>query len=91
MMKCNGCGREIIHLAAVYAYGNVTEPHFPNLRSAPPTLVEIPDYVQAEHFRTLCPRCHHVMKDILLHSDLSDHWDNYEWSLMGGEYTEQYD
>ena len=80
-MQCNGCGGEFDALAGVLAYGNAS------LFNGGATR----DGVHAEHRKTLCPRCQHVLKDILLSSDLSDHWQKYEWSLMGDEaYTEGY-
>ena len=86
-MKCNGCGREIgeldgLPLAATLSYGTVSK-FVPDrgVRSA----------VMADYHKTLCPRCQHVMKDILLSSDLSEQWDNYDWSLIGDAYVEGYD
>jgi len=77
-MQCNGCGGEFDALAGVLAYGDAS-------------IAEVrgQKMVVAEHHKTLCPRCQHVLKDILLSSDLSEHWHKYEWSLMGEEY--QYD
>jgi hypothetical protein len=77
-MQCNGCGGEFDALAGVLAYGGVFIEE-----------TQRPTATRAEHHKTLCPRCQHVLKDILLSSDLSDHWHKYEWSLMGEEY--QYD
>jgi len=31
------------------------------------------------------------MKGILMRSDLSDQWDEYDWESMDAVYTEQYD
>ena len=87
--KCNGCGGEFDALAGVLAYGDVQPPRQPDY--AQHVGDGVLDIVQAEHFKTLCPRCQHVLKDILLRSDLSEHWHKYEWSLMGGPYTEGYD
>lgn len=79
--KCNGCGGEFNALAGVLAYGNTS---IAEVRSQP--------MVVAEHRKTLCPRCQHVLKDILMSSDLSDQWESYDWSLMRDTaYTEEYD
>lgn len=78
-MKCNGCGGKL-PLAAVYAYGEVRIED-----------VQRPTAVRAKHRRTLCPRCHVVMNDILLRSDLSDHWDDYDWEGMDAMYEENYE
>jgi len=80
-MKCNGCGNEFDRLAGVLGYGSVVIGNGWTTR----------DPIRADHTKTLCPRCQHVLKDILLSSDLSDHWQKYEWSAVGEEYTEIYD
>lgn len=91
-MKCNGCGIEMDTLGGTFSYGNVSDPHMPDLKSPVPSMVDPPKYVQADYHKTLCPRCQHVLKDILTSSDLSDHWHKYEWSLMNNDaYTEPYD
>jgi len=79
-MQCNGCGGEFDALAGVLAYGDTS-------------IAEVrgQKMVVAEYRKTLCPRCQHVLKDILKSSDLSEHWHKYDWSLMGGPYTEGYD
>jgi len=83
--KCNGCGGEFDALAGVLAYGDAS---FETMEFNP---VESRQVVDAAYNKTLCPRCQHVLKDILISSDLSEHWHKYEWSLMGGPYTEGYD
>lgn len=80
-MLCNGCGGEFDTTAGVLAYGDVSIGNGGATRDA----------VRADYRKTLCPRCQHVMKDILLSSDLSEQWDSYEWSLMGDVYVEGYD
>lgn len=83
--RCNGCGGEFDALTGVLAYGG------------PSTVPDIHDRAvagkaglwTADYAKTLCPRCMHVLKDILMSSDLSEHWHKYEWSMMGEEY--QYD
>lgn len=82
-MKCNGCGGEFPDelLTGTLSYGNASIGNGGATRDA----------VRADHHKTLCPRCQHVMKDILLSSDLSEQWDSYEWSLIGDEYVEAYD
>jgi len=80
-MQCNGCGGEFDALAGVLAYGDVSIGNGGATRDA----------VRADYRKTLCPRCQHVLKDILKSSDLSEHWHKYDWSLMGGPYTEGYD
>lgn len=81
-MKCNGCGIDTELLAAVFGYENVSVSD----GGAVGAKVAYADYM-----KTLCPRCQHVLKDILVSSDLSEHWHKYEWSLIGDEYTEPYD
>jgi len=80
-MKCNGCGGEFDALAGTLSYGSASVGNGGATRDA----------VRADYHKTLCPRCQHVMKDILLRSDLAEQWDSYEWSLMGDAYTEPYD
>ena len=80
-MLCNGCGGEFDVLGGVFAYGNASLFRGGATR----------DGVHADHRKTLCPRCQHVMFDILKSSDLSEQWDNYNWSLKGDPYTEPYD
>lgn len=77
-MKCNGCGREF---PGRLTYGTLSFGLL-DLHTAS---------VSAQHHKTLCPRCQHVMKDILLSSDLSEQWDSYDWSLMSEPFTEPYD
>lgn len=69
-MKCNGCGAEIEDLCAVFLHGDVGTIQFPDTGS----------YAGAvgKHRRTFCANCTVVMKDIVLNSDLSDHWHKYE-------------
>jgi hypothetical protein len=67
--KCNGCGDEIDTLGGVFSYGEVWHDDAPGPQSI----------VGADYHRTLCPRCQHVLKDILLNSDLSDHWHKYDF------------
>lgn len=71
-MKCNGCGGDIEDWGGAFGYGG------------PAVVPDIHDravigdnkmYV-AEYWRTLCHKCAAVLKDILLNSDLSDHWDD---------------
>lgn len=78
MSKCNGCGKEISHLyiGGTLSYGDINRIG--------------PKRVRSEYVKTLCPRCQHVMKDILLSSDLSEQWDNYDWELVGDQYVEPY-
>jgi hypothetical protein len=59
-MKCNGCGGEFDLLGGVFGYGDITF-----LREGG---------FATEYTKTLCPKCTRVMKDILLNSDLSEHW-----------------
>ena len=80
-MKCNGCGGEFSITAATFSYGDVSIGNGGATRDA----------VRADYHKTLCPRCQHVLKDILLRSDLSEHWHKYEWTLQGEAYTEEYD
>lgn len=80
-MKCNGCGGEFDVLAGTLSYGQTWQDDTPGPQSI----------VGADHHKTLCPRCQHVLKDILLRSDLSEQWHKYEWSLQGEHYTEPYD
>lgn len=77
-MKCNGCGGEFPDrlTRGVLAYGGL---------SIGDGLIKTT--TDADYTKTLCPRCQHVMKDILLSSDLSEHWEKYEWELMGDEYV----
>ena len=79
-MQCNGCGGEFTALGGVLAYGSAA---YEKGRPYSGRTTVWGDYA-----KTLCPRCQHVLKDILLSSDLSEHWDEYDWSLMGGPYTE---
>jgi hypothetical protein len=80
--KCNGCGGEFDTKAAVFAFGD------PQISSGGVTRAA----ARADHFKTLCPRCQHVLKDILMSSDLSDQWDSYDWTLKRDEaYVEEYD
>lgn len=85
-MRCNGCGGEFEQPAGLFCYGNVEEVSdldAPQVRR---------ENINASRFaKTLCPRCKHVLKDILLSSDLSDHWEKYDWSQMVDKYTESYD
>lgn len=66
--QCNGCGGEFDTLAGVLAYGDVSIGNGGATRSA----------VRADYRKTLCPRCQQVLTDILLSSDLSDHWHKYD-------------
>jgi hypothetical protein len=86
-MRCNGCGGDFETTAGVLAYGGVTQ--VPDIHNR--AVLGDAGLLTADYGKTLCPRCQHVMKDILLSSDLSEQWDSYEWSLMGGRYTEPYD
>jgi hypothetical protein len=78
--KCNGCGGEMDvdtfdtdELGGTFSYGNTQPPREPDYAQHFPD-GEIPEMVQAENHKTLCPKCTRVMKDILLNSDLSEHW-----------------
>lgn len=66
-MKCNGCGGEIEELGGTFSYGDVHK-YLPDRATQ--------ESVEADHHRTLCPKCARVMKDILLNSDLSEHWED---------------
>lgn len=81
-MKCNGCGRELYGLGGFLGYG-----------SARISGAEDSKRATANYIKTLCPRCSHVMKDILLRSDLSEQWENYGWEAVGpaSVYQEPYD
>lgn len=78
-MNCNGCGGEFETLAGALGYGNAS-------------IAEVRGHsmISTDYQKTLCPRCQHVMKDILMSSDLSEQWDTYDWSLIGEEYIEPY-
>lgn len=80
-MRCNGCGGEIRILGGVFSYGTTDIEYNDVFR----------DEVRADHHRTLCPRCQRVIKDMLLNSDLSDHWDKFDWEEFGDAYTEGYE
>lgn len=69
-MKCNGCGGEIETLAAAYGYDNVStqETYYH------PTVPDDKEMVLSQYQRTFCVKCHQVLKNIILNSDLSDHW-----------------
>lgn len=84
-MRCNGCGNEFDVLGGFLGYSNarIAEPY-----DHPTITAE--SIGTADYIKTLCPRCQHVMKDILLSSDLSEQWDSYDWTLIGNEYTEPY-
>lgn len=68
-MKCNGCGADIDDLGSAHVYGDVSS-------------IEGPDGIYnaavGQYVRTFCPNCAIVIKDILLNSDLSEHWHKYE-------------
>lgn len=81
--KCNGCGGEFEILAGTFVYGGNVHIQESGPRSSQPG-------TRGRHHKTLCPRCQHVLKDILLRSDLSEHWHKYEWTLQGEAYTEEY-
>ena len=85
-MKCNGCGGEFETLGGFFGYGDARTP----LAHDHPTLPREVELGTANYVKTLCPRCQHVLKDILLRSDLSEHWHKYEWTLQGEAYTEEY-
>jgi hypothetical protein len=70
-MKCNGCGGEIATLGGTFSYGDVYGPYLDENATQ--------KSVDAEHHRTFCPKCTTVLKDILLNSDLSDHWHKYDF------------
>lgn len=65
-MKCNGCGGEIDTLGGTFSYGEPSIGRGGATRSA----------VRADHHRTFCPSCTVVIKEIILNSDLSEHWDD---------------
>lgn len=71
-MKCNGCGGEIDQLGGTFSYGDVSNPVPPHESQHLP---DVQDVVYANHHRTFCPKCAKVLKDIILNSDLSDHWE----------------
>jgi hypothetical protein len=79
-MKCNGCGGEFDPLGGVLSYGNVSMFNGGANR----------DGVRGDYRKTLCPRCQHVLLDILKSSDLSDHWHKYEWAYQSDACTEAY-
>lgn len=80
-LKCNGCGGEFDLLGGTFSWGR------PVIHTNGP----FPDEVHAHYHKTLCPRCQRVMKDILLNSDLSDQWEEFDWEQLGDKYTEGYD
>lgn len=84
---CNGCGREHDTLGGFLGYGKAAIPPLHDHSDLPQGTIT----GTALYMKTLCPRCRHVMKDILLSSDLSEQWDNYNWELVGEEYVEGYD
>jgi hypothetical protein len=79
-MKCNGCGGEFSTLGGTLSYGDAFIEES-----------QRPTAARAHYHKTLCPRCQHVMKDILRNSDLKEHWEKYDWSLQGDAYTEEYE
>lgn len=73
-MKCNGCGEDIMILGGFFGYGDARAP----LAFDHPTLDSSKEIGTSEHMRTLCDKCAAVIKNILLNSDLSDHWEAEE-------------
>lgn len=84
-MKCNGCGGEFTTLGGFFGYSNA---RMPEPYDHPTIFAE--NIGTADYIKPLCPRCQHVLKDILLSSDLSEQWENYEWGLIGNEHVEPY-
>lgn len=78
-MICNGCGGEFVGVGGFFGYG-----------AARISGNESAKQGRANYIKTFCPRCQHVVKDIILSSDLSDHWHKYNWGRMGEAYTEPY-
>jgi hypothetical protein len=69
----------------VWLYGRVTE--LPNADSQ--STVRKDGLWTADYAKTLCPRCQTVLKDIILNSNLSNHWHKYDWK--SDMHTECYD
>ena len=79
--NCVGCGGEFETTGGVLAYGNVSTSNSGAVAKGS---------TFSRYAKELCPRCQHVLKDMLLRSDLSEQWDEYDWSLEGDNYTEEY-
>jgi hypothetical protein len=68
--KCNGCGGEIEHLGGTFSWGGPSQ--LPDIHER--ASVGRSGLWTADYTKTLCPKCTRVMKEILLNSDLSEHW-----------------